>query len=305
MQKIILSKTRGFCAGVTRAVQTVERALEIYGQPIYVRHKIVHNERVVNDLAKKGAVFVESIDEIPAGSVVIFSAHGVPPEIFVKAKNKKLKIIDATCPLVAKIHLEAINFFKKNYKIILIGHKDHQEVKGIMGEAPMELIETLADAGKLNFNSEDNVACLTQTTLSVGDAREIIDYLKIRFTNLVLPPQIDICYATQNRQDAVGKLARLADMVLIIGSRESSNSNRLVELSKRNNANSFLIADKDDIRNINFDNVKTLGISSSASTPEVLVEEIIDFLKKLFPQFDMETMDGINENLIFPLPKMG
>ncbi len=301
--KIYLASPRGFCAGVDRAIDIVERALKIFGPPIYVRHAIVHNRYVVEELKGKGAIFVEDVNEIPEGSIVIFSAHGVSPKVREDAKRRNLKIIDATCPLVHKVHREVKRFAEEGYNIILIGHKGHVEVEGTMGEAPDKviLVETKEDALKVQVPNPDKVALTTQTTLSVDDTREIVEVLKSRFPNIVLPKSEDICYATQNRQDAVKKLAELCDLILVIGSKESSNSNRLREVAERKGKKSFLIEDERGIDPSWFDGVRAVGITSGASTPEKLVRRVVQYLLNN-GGISVEEIEGIEEKVKFALP---
>ncbi len=302
--KIYLAYPRGFCAGVDRAIEIVERALKIFGKPVYVRHAIVHNRYVVRNLEQKGAIFVEDINEIPEGSIVIFSAHGVSPKVREEATKRKLRIIDATCPLVHKVHKEVRKFANEGYTIILVGHKGHVEVEGTMGEAPdnVILVENVEDAEKVEVPDPNRVALTTQTTLSVDDTKEIIEVLRRRFPNIVLPKADDICYATQNRQDAVKKLAKISDLVLVIGSKESSNSNRLREVAEKNGARSFLIEDESYIKEEWLDNVRGVGVTSGASTPEVLVRKVIWRLIEMGGE-SVEELDGIRENVKFALPE--
>jgi 4-hydroxy-3-methylbut-2-enyl diphosphate reductase len=302
--RIYLAHPRGFCAGVDRAIEIVERALKLFGKPVYVRHAIVHNRYVVRDLEQKGAIFVEDINEIPEGSIVIFSAHGVSPKVREEALRKNLKVIDATCPLVHKVHKEVRRFAQEGYTIILVGHRGHVEVEGTMGEAPDKviLVENVEDAQKVEVPDPNKVALTTQTTLSVDDTREIIEVLKRRFPNIVLPKTEDICYATQNRQDAVKKLAKISDLVLVIGSKESSNSNRLREVAEKNGARAFLIEDESHIEESWLDDVKAVGVTSGASTPEVLVRRVVWRLLEMGGEF-VEELDGIKENVKFALPE--
>lgn len=278
---IYFASARGFCAGVDRAIEIVERALQRFGPPIYVRHAIVHNQRVVKDLAEKGVVFVEDLKEIPVGSITIFSAHGVSPKIKEEAKRRNLIAIDATCPLVTKVHLEALHYLKEGYSLLLIGHRHHVEVEGTLGYAPdkIQLIETPEDAEKVEVPQPDKVAVLTQTTLSVDDTRQIITILKKRFPKLTQPGADDICYATQNRQDAVKALAQVVDLILVIGSRESSNSNRLKEVALSRGAKAYLIPDGNHLKKDWFQGVQKVGITAGASTPELLVQEVVAILK--------------------------
>lgn len=302
--KIYLAKPRGFCAGVDRAIEVVRIALELFGKPIYVRHAIVHNQWVVERLEEEGAVFVERTDEIPEGSVVIFSAHGVSPQVREEAKRRNLRVIDATCPLVTKVHMEAKRFAQLGYTIFLIGHRGHVEVEGTMGEAPesMILVENIEDAKRVMPKNPDKVCVLTQTTLSVDDTRDIISVLRGRFPNLVLPKSEDICYATQNRQDAVKKLSRLCDIVLVIGAKMSSNTNRLKEVAEKQGTKAYLIKDETELREDWFSDVKAVGVTSGASTPEVLVERVVKALKNM-GGYDPEEIEVIQENVTFSLPR--
>jgi len=297
--KLLLAAPRGYCAGVDRAIQVVEKALEVYGKPVYVRHQIVHNEHVINALEQKGAVFVEEISEIPEGSLAIFSAHGIPPSVRVEAKERKLQTIDATCPLVTKVHFEAERYHKEGYTIVLIGHKEHQEVTGTMGHAPMHLIEHVEDVEKLP--SFDKVMCLTQTTLSVDDTKEIMDALKQKFAHIKFPPIEDICYATTNRQEAVKAIAKEAELVLIIGGKLSSNSKRLVETAVYAGAQSYLIQTKKDIKEEWLEDVKAIGLSSGASTPDVLVEGVVAYLKEKC-NASVEFVEVAKEDMVFRMP---
>ncbi|MBC8500958.1 MAG: 4-hydroxy-3-methylbut-2-enyl diphosphate reductase [DPANN group archaeon] len=302
VKKIFLATPRGFCAGVDRAIEIVEKSLELYGKPVYVRHKIVHNEYVVKSLEDKGVVFVEELDEVPDESVVIFSAHGITPEIREDTEKMGLKAIDATCPLVTKVHLEAEKYDKEGYLIILIGHKGHQEVIGTMGYAKMNLIESQEDVNNLNIENPDKVVYLTQTTLSIDDTEEIVKALKKKFPSIV--PKDDICYATQNRQNSVKELSKHCDYILVVGSKESSNSNRLVETARRLNIQSKLIPDKSYLDNHDLlANIETLGITSGASVPEILVEEVIQHIQEQFGQPPVETLEYLVENTNFSLPK--
>jgi len=302
--KVYLAYPRGFCAGVDRAIEIVERALKLFGKPIYVRHAIVHNRYVVKSLEQKGAVFVEDISEIPEGSIVIFSAHGVSPKVREEARRRNLKVIDATCPLVHKVHKEVRKFAEEGYTIILVGHRGHVEVEGTMGEAPDKviLVENLEDAERVEVPDANKVALTTQTTLSVDDTKEIIEVLRRRFPNIVLPKADDVCYATQNRQDAVKKLAKISDVVLVIGSKESSNSNRLREVAEKVGSRAFLIEDESHIREEWLENVKAVGITSGASTPEVLVRRVVWKLLEMGGEY-VEELDGIRENVKFALPE--
>lgn len=304
LERIILASPRGFCAGVDRAIKIVEKALEVFGAPIYVRHQIVHNSHVVSELEAKGVVFIEELTEVPDDQVVIFSAHGISPKVREEAKLRGLNTIDATCPLVTKVHLEAVSYHKKGYRIFLIGHKGHQEVVGTMGEAPMELIETLEDVEKLETSDSDQIGCLTQTTLSLDDTKVILDALKSKFPNMNIPAADDICYATQNRQNAVKDLAKHCDLVLVIGSETSSNSKRLVDTAKAYGANSYLIENAFAMDLTWLAGIKSLGVTSGASGPEELVQELLDKVQKMFPDAKVETLDTVKENMVFKMPEI-
>ncbi len=298
----ILASPRGFCAGVDRAIKIVELALHKYGAPVYVRHEIVHNKFVVESLKKKGAIFVEELDKVPAGSHVIFSAHGVSPRIHEIAKQKSLQVIDATCPLVSKVHFEVQKFAREGYKIIVIGHKNHPEVVGTIGEAPDAciLVESVSDVEKLP--QFDKVAFVTQTTLSVDETKDIIAALKSRFPNIASSPREDICYATTNRQLAIKTIAQKAELILVIGSKNSSNSQRLVDAAKFCGARAFLINSAKEINAAWFTGVKTVGVSAGASAPEILVEEVVTRLKELGVS-DVVNEKVVEENMVFTLPK--
>jgi 4-hydroxy-3-methylbut-2-enyl diphosphate reductase len=295
LQKIILASPRGFCAGVKRAITTVEKALHVYGTPLYVRHQIVHNEWVVKNLEQKGVLFVENLEDIPAGDPVVFSAHGVAPKIRVQAEQQGFKVIDATCPLVMKVHLEAKRYHEQGFSIIYIGHSGHQEVLGTMGEAPMHLISSLSDIPNLRINNPEKIVCLTQTTLSLNDTAQIMRQLKRKYPQLITPPKKDICDATQNRQNAVRALSQKVDLILVIGSQNSSNSNRLVDIAKHHQLPAYLIADKTQINPEWLKNIKILGITSGASVPEELVLEVINYLNVPL----IEELKVVAENLHF------
>jgi 4-hydroxy-3-methylbut-2-enyl diphosphate reductase len=306
---INLANPRGFCAGVDRAIMIVEKALEKFGAPIYVRHEVVHNKYVIDDLKKKGAIFVEEIEEIPEGSHVIYSAHGVSKKIREKSKKFNLIPIDATCPLVTKVHNEVNKMYDENYHIIMIGHQGHPEVEGTMGQieknspkASIHLIETLEDIDQLNFNKDEKISYVSQTTLSVDDTKQIIDYLKIKFPHIKGPNGSDICYATQNRQDAIKLMIQDQDLIIIVGSKNSSNSNRLVEIAKQNNVESFLIDNPDEIDFELLKDKKNIGISAGASAPEILIDQIITKISKTYPA-QIKELKGIRENVIFKLPE--
>jgi 4-hydroxy-3-methylbut-2-enyl diphosphate reductase len=306
--QVILAQPRGFCAGVERAIEIVETALEKFGAPIYVRHEIVHNPHVVKRLKEKGVIFVEETDEVPEGAVVIFSAHGVTPQVEAHAKGRKLTVIDATCPLVLKVHTEGQKYAKKNYEIILIGHKGHPEIEGTLGrirsiKGDVYLVSDIEDIKKVNVKNPDQLAYITQTTLSLDETRDVIDALKARFPNIVGPATKDICYATQNRQGAVRELAKNVDVVLVIGAHNSSNSNRLRERAKEVGIDAYLI---EDASHLNLDWVRgkeRVGVTAGASAPEDLVQEVIERLRKEFKNVTVEVMPGgIQENVHFQLP---
>jgi len=305
---IYLATPRGFCAGVDRAIEIVERALEIFSAPIYVRHEVVHNRYVVNDLIKKGAIFVEELDEIPDGATVIFSAHGVSQQVRNEANNRDLRIFDATCPLVTKVHLEVARYEKNTEDVILIGHAGHPEVEGTLGQykknphSNIYLVETVADVEELDVKNPHALAYVTQTTLSVDDTKNIISALQEKFPDIQGPRKSDICYATQNRQDAVRELADKVDVFLVIGSANSSNSNRLRELAENQNVAAYLIDGVEDIDYGWFDNAQSIGVTAGASAPEVLVKEVISALERLFDT-TIITDKKAAENVRFQLPK--
>jgi len=299
--EIILASPRGFCAGVKRAIEIVEIALKEYGSPIYVRHEIVHNRRVVEDLTKKGAIFVKELEEIPEKSRVIFSAHGVANHIKVKAKQLHHLTLDATCPLVSKVHKQTQNFNDKDYKIILIGHKGHPEVIGIQGQIEEDLIiiENEFQAKSLNLSTYNKIAYVTQTTLSMNDTKKIINVLKKKFPNIKGPELQDICYATQNRQTAVSKLADLSDIVFVVGGENSSNTKRLAEIVEKKKVPVFRVSGKEEIDNDWLKGKKKIGITAGASSPEILIEEIIDAFKKRYAKVNIHSMEGIEEKISF------
>ena len=301
--KIILAQPRGFCAGVDRAIDIVKEALKIYGPPVYVRHEIVHNKRVVEDLKEKGAVFVEEIKEIPNGAVTVFSAHGVSRKVEDDAKFRKLPVLDATCPLVLKVHNQGIKYAKRGYEIILIGHAGHPEVEGTQGRVPggVHLISTKKDVRKLKVKDENKLAYVTQTTLGVDDTKDVIQELEQRFPNIIGPGVEDICYATTNRQEAVRDLAKHVDLLLVVGSQNSSNSKRLEEIGREIKIPSYLIDGPADINKKWLKNVKTIGITAGASAPEAVVMEVVDELKKI-EKSNVNVMDGIKEKVEFKLP---
>jgi 4-hydroxy-3-methylbut-2-enyl diphosphate reductase len=303
-EKLLLAAPRGYCAGVDRAVQTVERALELYGAPVYVRKEIVHNKHVVEQLRARGAVFVESEADVPEGATVVFSAHGVAPSVHAQAAERSLKTIDATCPLVTKVHVEAKKFASEDYTIVLIGHAGHEEVEGTMGEAPAHivLIEDEAGVDTLEVRDPEKVAYISQTTLSVDETRAIIGRLRERFPAITGPRTDDICYATTNRQAAVKQLAHESDLVLVIGSRNSSNSNRLVEVAREQGADSYLIDSEAQVRDEWLEGKRVVGITSGASAPEELVQSLVDFFRRRGTE-DVQELEVISEDVRFMLPK--
>ena len=302
--KIILAQPRGFCAGVERAIEIVEKALQIYGPPVYVRHEIVHNKRVVNNLSSKGAIFVKELDQIPEGAVTVFSAHGVAQRVEDTAKFRNLPVLDATCPLVAKVHKEGQRYSKDGFEVILIGHEGHPEVEGTMGRisGPVYLVSNTNDVKKLKVKNPNKLSYVSQTTLSVDDTRDIIKALQDRFPNIIGPDVKDICYATQNRQSAVRDLVKNVDLVLVVGARNSSNSNRLKDIGSESGVNTYLIETADDMLIEWFSNVKSVGITSGASTPDELVKEVIDKIST-FREIEIEKQKGKEENVVFKLPK--
>ncbi len=301
MEKIILAAPRGFCAGVAYAIEVVDLALKIHGAPVYVRHAIVHNEHVVRSFEERGVVFVEDIDDIPIGSVVVYSAHGVSPQVRAEAEARNLTVIDATCPLVTKVHNEARHFAKKGFFMIYIGHAGHVEAEGTMGEAPgrMVLVETPADAEALEIPHYDNLAVLTQTTLSVDEVRSTMDVLKRRFPHIQTPQKEDICYATTNRQTAIRELAEQCDLVLIVGSTTSSNSNRLREVAESLGTESHLLLMPTEVKPEWRTNYRTVGISSGASTPERLVEDVIGALLEGHSEIPVQVLETVKEDVTF------
>lgn len=303
--KIILAAPRGFCAGVAYAIEVVELALKVHGAPLYVRHAIVHNEYVVRKFEQQGVVFVEDIHEIPEGSVVVFSAHGVSPEVRRQSQARKLTIIDATCPLVTKVHNEAKRFADKGYLMVYIGHRGHVEAEGTMGEAPdrMILVETPEEAEALVLPEHDRLAVVTQTTLSVDEVQSIITVLKRRFPHLELPQKEDICYATTNRQGAVKELAKQSDVVLVVGSTTSSNSNRLREVAEQYGSRSYLLMQAAEIQDDWLTGAETIGITSGASTPEALVENVVGEIFRRFPNSKIEILETVQERVEFKPPR--
>lgn len=302
--RVLLASPRGFCAGVVMAIESLERAVQLYGTPLYVYHEIVHNQYVVERFRKQGVVFVDGLDEVPPGAVLLYSAHGVSPEIRAQAAGRSLRTIDATCPLVTKVHKEAIRFAQQGYTIFLIGHEGHDEVIGTMGEAPhaMVLVETPDEVDRLTVADPTKVAYLTQTTLSVDDANRIIERLRRRFPQIANPPSDDICYATQNRQDAVRLLSDDVELVLVLGSQNSSNSQRLAELAREKGLPAYLIDGAKDIQRAWFAGVQTVLVTAGASAPEVVVEECLEYLRREF-QAEVELRLVRQEEVSFPLPR--
>ena len=302
-KRVLLLKPRGFCAGVVRAIDIVKIALETFGAPIYVRREIVHNRYVVNELAEKGAIFVHEIDDVPDGQRVIYSAHGVSPAVRERSKGRNLKVIDATCPLVTKVHFEAVKFAKEGYSLVLIGHRDHDEIEGTLGEAPnvTHVVSNVAEVEALELPNPDRVAYLTQTTLSLDEARDIIHALKIKFPHIVGPHSQDICYATENRQVAVRNVAHKADLVLVVGSTNSSNSNRLVEVSRNLGTLGYLIDNSQAIDPKWLAGVTNVAVTAGASAPEILVEDVVSYLRQNGFE-NVEEVEVMPENVRFGLP---
>ncbi|MBK5071903.1 4-hydroxy-3-methylbut-2-enyl diphosphate reductase [Budviciaceae bacterium CWB-B4] len=305
--QILLANPRGFCAGVDRAISIVERALEIYGAPIYVRHEVVHNRYVVDSLRDRGAVFIEQLNEVPDGAILIFSAHGVSQAVRAEAKSRDLTVFDATCPLVTKVHMEVARASRKGREAILIGHAGHPEVEGTMGqysnqEGGMYLVESPEDVWQLKVKNEKNLCFMTQTTLSVDDTSDVIDALRERFPDIIGPRKDDICYATTNRQEAVRNLALQSDMVLVVGSKNSSNSNRLAELAQRIGKPAYLIDTAEDIQEDWVKNLNSVGVTAGASAPDVLVQAVITRLRSLGGEPAVE-MEGREESIVFEVPK--
>lgn len=303
--RIILASPRGFCAGVDRAIEIVELALERFGPPIYVRHEIVHNRHVVDRLREKGARFIEDPAQVPSGSLLIFSAHGVSPAVRRAAEERGLRVIDATCPLVTKVHVEATRMAKRGCEIVLIGHQGHVEVEGTMGQAPdrMHLVQSAEDARALKLGSHAKIGCVTQTTLSLDDTREIMETLRERFPNILTPRKDDICYATQNRQNAVKQLTREAQVVIVVGAPESSNSNRLVELASKSGARAHLVQQADEIDATWLEGAECVGVTAGASAPEVLVSQVVQRLVELSQgAAELAELPPVDEGITFQLP---
>jgi len=302
--EVLLANPRGFCAGVDRAIEIVERALALFGAPIYVRHEVVHNKFVVEDLKRKGAIFIEDLAEVPPGSTLIFSAHGVSRAVRREAESRGLKVFDATCPLVTKVHLEVARMRKQGKEIVMIGHKGHPEVEGTMGQADggVYLVEKVEDVAGLQVADAKNLAYVTQTTLSMDDASQVIAALKQRYPDISGPKKKDICYATQNRQDAVKKLAAQCDLVLVVGSPNSSNSNRLCEVARNMDVEAYMIDNAGQIAPEWLNGKKKIGVTAGASAPEVLVREVVERISEINPA-TLEEAEGTEENIVFPLPK--
>ena len=305
-KQILLISPRGFCAGVTRAIDTVVEVLEKFGPPVYVKHEIVHNKHVIDDLKAKGAIFIEDINDAPIDKPLVFSAHGVAKNILDTAKQMNKYVVDATCPLVTKVHVQAIKFYNLDYKIILIGHKNHPEVEGTLGQLPtggIVLIENLDDIQNLKFENEDKLAYVTQTTLSVDDTKEIIDALKKKFPNIKSSPKEDICYATTNRQNAIKDYAHECDSFIVVGSKNSSNSNRLVEVAKKSGCDlSVLLENASNLNIDNYKNHQTIGLSSGASVPDILVQDVISKFREAF-EINVKEVGAGEENISFKLPR--
>jgi 4-hydroxy-3-methylbut-2-enyl diphosphate reductase len=303
MLRVVLAQPRGFCAGVERAIEIVERALKKYGPPIYVRHEIVHNRHVVEDLRTRGAVFVDDLDEVPAGAMTIFSAHGVAKRVEEVAQRRGLPVIDATCPLVSKVHNEGRRYAAAGRDVVLVGHAGHAEVEGTVGQIPgrVHLVQTVDDVARLAPNDPEQLSYITQTTLSVDDTRHIIAALKARFPSIIGPDVRDICYATQNRQQAVRDLAHRVDVILVVGSKNSSNSNRLREIGAESGRPAYLIDDAIDLQADWFRNVGSVGLTAGASAPEILVQGVIEGLRR-FDQIELTTLDGVAEDVRFRFP---
>jgi 4-hydroxy-3-methylbut-2-enyl diphosphate reductase len=301
--EVILAQPRGYCAGVVRAIEIVERALKKYGPPVYVRHEIVHNRHVVDGLRAKGARFVENLAEVPHGAVTIFSAHGVSRAVEDEADGRGLSVLDATCPLVSKVHTQGQRYVEQGRTVVLIGHAGHPEVEGTMGQltGPVHLVQRIEDVEKLDIPEHSAVAYITQTTLSVDDTKAVISALKNRFPNLIGPETRDICYATQNRQTAVRELAQLVDMIIVVGARNSSNSNRLREIGEECGVPSYLVADGSEVKSQWLDDVRVIGLTAGASAPDVLIDDVIATLRRFGP-VEISTLSGVEEKVQFKLP---
>ena len=304
LQEVLLAEPRGFCAGVDRAIEIVERALDKFGAPIYVRHEIVHNTHVVNDLRERGAIFIEELSDVPPGATLIFSAHGVSKAVQDEAQERGFQIFDATCPLVSKVHVEVAKLHKEGYEFLMIGHKGHPEVEGTMGqlESGIHLVEDVADVARVHPAQTEKLAMVTQTTLSVDDAAEIAAAIQARFPKVRLPKQQDICYATQNRQDAVKFMSPQVDVVIVVGSPTSSNSNRLAELARKLGVDAHMVDHADELRAEWLDGKARVGLTAGASAPDVLVQAVITRLRAM-GAVSLRTLDGVQEHTKFPLPK--
>ena len=303
-QEIVLAEPRGFCAGVDRAIDIVERALQKFGTPVYVRHEIVHNTYVVEDLKQRGAIFIEDLDDVPAGATLVFSAHGVPKAVQAEAERRGFRVFDATCPLVTKVHVEVAKLHKEGYEFIMIGHKGHPEVEGTMGQLleGIYLVEDVDDVPHVQPKQTERLAVVTQTTLSVDDAAQITQAVVARFPNIRQPKQQDICYATQNRQDAVKVLSPQVDLVIVVGSPTSSNSNRLRDVAQRYGAESYMVDNADELQAAWFEGKTRVGLTAGASAPDVLVQQVIDRMRAL-GAVSVRTLAGVQETIKFPLPK--
>jgi 4-hydroxy-3-methylbut-2-enyl diphosphate reductase len=302
---VLLANPRGFCAGVDRAIEIVETALERFGPPVYVRHEIVHNRHVVQDLKGKGAIFIEDPTDVPEGALLIYSAHGVSPAVRRAAESRGLRVIDATCPLVTKVHVETLRMAREGYEIVLVGHQGHVEVEGTMGHAPehIHLVENVEDVAELDVAPGTPLGVVTQTTLSVDDTRDVLEALKLRYPNVVLPRKDDICYATQNRQNAVKELTQRADVVVVVGAPESSNSNRLVELAEKAGRAAYLVQDAGDIEPAWLEHARCVGVTAGASAPEVLVSSVTERLQQLAPStVRIDSLPEVDEGIVFKLP---
>ena len=304
LQEVLLAEPRGFCAGVDRAIEIVDRALDKFGAPIYVRHEIVHNTHVVNDLRARGAIFIEELSDVPPGATLIFSAHGVSKAVQDEAQARGFQIFDATCPLVSKVHVEVAKLHKEGYEFLMIGHKGHPEVEGTMGqlESGIHLVEDVADVARVQPAQTEKLAMVTQTTLSVDDAAEIAAAIQARFPKVRLPKQQDICYATQNRQDAVKLMSPMVDVVIVVGSPTSSNSNRLAELARKLGVNAYMVDHADELQAEWLDGKARVGLTAGASAPDVLVQAVITRLRAM-GAVSLRTLDGVQEHIKFPLPK--
>jgi 4-hydroxy-3-methylbut-2-enyl diphosphate reductase len=304
LQEVLLAEPRGFCAGVDRAIEIVDRALDKFGAPIYVRHEIVHNTHVVNDLRARGAIFIEELSDVPPGATLIFSAHGVSKAVQDEAQARGFQVFDATCPLVSKVHVEVAKLHKEGYEFLMIGHKGHPEVEGTMGqlESGIHLVEDVADVARVNPAQTDKLAMVTQTTLSVDDAAEIAAAIQARFPKVRLPKQQDICYATQNRQDAVKLMSPMVDVVIVVGSPTSSNSNRLAELARKLGVDAHMVDHADELQAAWLDGKARVGLTAGASAPDVLVQAVITRLRAM-GAVSLRTLDGVQEHTKFPLPK--